>query len=249
MWSAKTDLVECIGRLEGHEDYITSVTIVDNFLLSTSADKTIRKWILSACDCLLVFRGHESTVNKTVCSSEYMFSISYDKKIRCWDFDTGECLKVFSGHKNNINSILFIPGERDSAGNVINHKISDKRRLANKKNKLPPLGGVVPSDLSRQNISNEDETKGFQDLIITGSLDSVAKSWLVSNGKCEQTFSGHTGPITCIATDPKNEILFTGSSDHTIKSWDIQSGQMLRTFNGHQTTVLFLLVSLNSIQI
>jgi WD40 repeat protein len=241
LWSAKTEIVECIGRLEGHDDYITSVTILDNYLISTSADKTIRKWLLSACECLIVFFGHESTVNKITYSSDYIFSISYDKKVKCWDFDSGECVRTFTGHKNNINSILFISGERDAAGFVITHKISDKRRLANKKSKLPPLKGMT-NNRNKEEYEEEYKENGCQDIIITGSLDSLAKSWSVETGKCIHTFTGHTGPITCIACDLKKETLFTGSSDHSIRSWDIASGQLLRVFSGHHTTVLSLAV-------
>ena len=242
LWSAKTEIVECIGRLEGHEDYITSVTILDNYLISTSADKTIRKWLLSACECLIVFYGHESTVNRITYSSDYIFSISYDKKVKCWDFDSGECVKTFKGHKNNINSIIFISGERDAAGNVIAHKISDKRRLANKKSKLPSLRGMTNNRYRDENEEDELKDNESKDIIITGSLDSLAKSWSVGTGKCIHTFSGHTGPVTCITSDLRKEILFTGSSDHSIRSWDIASGQLLRVFSGHHTTVLSLTV-------
>ena len=40
LWTTKTDVVECIGVLEGHGDYITSLLLVDNYLISASADKT-----------------------------------------------------------------------------------------------------------------------------------------------------------------------------------------------------------------
>jgi WD40 repeat protein len=81
-----------------------------------------------------------------------------------------------------------------------------------------------------------------RDLIITGSLDSMAKSWSIESGECIQTFRGHTSGITCMAVDPLGKLLFTGSSDHSIRSWEVMTGQQLKVFSGHQTTVLFLLV-------
>ena len=56
LWSTQTDMIECIGLLEGHKDYITSLYIEGNFVFSSSADKTIRKWDMSTCDCVLIFR-------------------------------------------------------------------------------------------------------------------------------------------------------------------------------------------------
>ena len=111
LWSTKTDNIDCIGILEGHEDYITSVLIEENYVISTSADKSIRKWDMSTCECLFILNGHTSTVNKLICTGDFIFSISYDKTARCWDIDTGECIRIFTGHKGNISSIIFIPAE------------------------------------------------------------------------------------------------------------------------------------------
>jgi WD40 repeat protein len=134
LWTAKTDHVECIGVLEGHEDYITSVVVEDNFIVSTSADKSIRKWNISTCECLITFIGHESTVNKVVCTGDFLFSISYDKKARCWDFDTGECVRVFSGHKNSLTALLYIPADMDIQSDAYNMIQMAKKRLAQQGN-------------------------------------------------------------------------------------------------------------------
>ena len=64
LWSTQTDMIECIGLLEGHKDYITSLCINGNYVFSSSADKTIRKWDMSSCECVLILKGHDSTVNK-----------------------------------------------------------------------------------------------------------------------------------------------------------------------------------------
>jgi WD repeat-containing protein 86 len=214
LWSTKTETVECIGVLEGHEDYITSVLIEDNFVLSSSADKTIKKWDMYSCECLLTYLGHESTVNKLVCTGDFLFSVSYDKKARCWDFDTGECVRVFSGHKSNVTSILFIPADKDNlndAMNFVQQHAAKNRGIQNK---------------AKQEEDEDDVYK--RDLIITGSLDSLAKSWSIESGEAVQTFKGHTAAITCLATDPFGKLLFTGSADHSIRSWEIMTGQALK---------------------
>lgn len=239
LWSTKTDSIECIGVLEGHEDYITSILIEDNFVLSSSADKTIKKWDMYSCECLLTFLGHESTVNKLVCTGDFLFSVSYDKKARCWDFDTGECVRVFAGHKNNVTSILFIPADKDNLNDAMNfiQEHAAKKNMALSNKSLPPIQ-------QKQTFKSEEDEDDIykRDLIITGSLDSLAKSWSIETGECVQTFRGHTAAITCLATDPFGKLLFTGSADHSIKSWEIMTGQALKTFNGHQTTIITLLV-------
>lgn len=247
LWSTKTSVVECIGLLEGHEDYITSILIEENFVVSSSADKTIRKWDMSSCECILVFLGHESTVNKMVCTGDFLFSVSYDKKARCWDFDTGESVRIFSGHKNNVTSLLFIPADKENMSEAMKfiQTTNERKNLAHQANKLPPLE-FEQNKYKKPNIMNpvepDKDDAYIKDLIITGSFDSTAKSWSIETGECVQTFKGHTSAITCLATDPLGKLLFTGSSDHSIKSWDIMTGQLLKNFNGHTTTVICLLV-------
>ena len=232
LWTTKTEQCECIGLLEGHEDYITCVLIEDNFVLSSSADKTIKKWDMTSCECMLTFLGHDSTVNKLISTGDFLFSVSYDKTARCWDFDTGECIRKFTGHKNNITSILFIPSDTENDNQTIQ---SIKNNF--KKNQ-------VQKNLKVRSISNSftEDLVNTTNIIITGSLDSTAKSWSIDSGKCITTFRGHTSAVTCLAKDLFSKILFTGSGDNTIRSWDISTGQLLKTFSGHQTTVLTLIV-------
>lgn len=95
LWSTKTYSTECIGILRGHEDYITCILIEDCYVLSGSADKTVRKWDVSTCDCVLILRGHTSVIYRMICTGDFVFTSSYDRTARCWDFDNGECLRVF----------------------------------------------------------------------------------------------------------------------------------------------------------
>ena len=113
LWSTKTDRCECIGILKGHDEYINCILIEDSFVVTGSADKTIRKWDMGTCDCMYVFRGHSSLINRIICTGDFIFSSSYDRSARCWDFDTGECVRVFSGHKRGVYPLIFIPGEEE----------------------------------------------------------------------------------------------------------------------------------------
>lgn len=182
LWSTKTELVECIGVLEGHEDYITSILIEENFVLSSSADKTIRKWDMYSCECLLVFMGHESTVNKMVCTGDFLFSVSYDKKARCWDFDTGETIRIFSGHKNNVTTVLFIPADQQEDEDSLDFLQEHAAKMGKGQN-------AVSKKETDPNYSAEDDLYS-KDLIITGSLDSTAKSWSIETGEVVQTYKG-----------------------------------------------------------
>jgi WD40 repeat protein len=68
LWSTKTESVEYLSVLAGHVDYITHIVIADNYLLSASADQTIRKWDMPSGQCLFICTGHTSIVNRMVCT-------------------------------------------------------------------------------------------------------------------------------------------------------------------------------------
>jgi WD repeat-containing protein 86 len=240
LWTTKTMLVECIGVLEGHDDYITSIIIEDSFVLSSSADKTVRKWDMSTCECVLVFIGHESIVNRMVCTGDFLFTVSYDKTARCWDYDTSECVRVFSGHKSNVVSILFVPSDNKNVFEDAEKFVATKKEVFNRNNQNIKL---IDSEMNsyKKRVIDENDNIYSKDIIITGSLDSLAKSWSVETGECIQTFKGHDGAVTCLAIDNTGQVLFTGSADHLIKSWEISTGLLLKNFKGHQTTVITLL--------
>ena len=227
LWSTQSDFIECIGLLEGHKDYITSLFIEGNYVMSSSADKTIRKWDMSTCECVLIYLGHESTVNKILCGNDYLFSVSYDKKAKCWDYESGECLNTFSGHKNNIPMLLFISA-------------SNKKAKGNKNQK--DLYGKASLAAKLKSNADEDDAVS-EDLIITGSYDSTAKSWSIQSGECLHTFKGHSAAITCLTADYMGKLLFTGSSDHSIRSWEISTGKPLKVFEGHSSTVIAITVT------
>lgn len=245
VWDIKSEPVKCLGTLEGHEDYVTDLKIEENFVLSASADGTIRKWDLTTFECVLLFHGHVSTVNKILCTGDFIFSVAYDSHARMWDFDTGECVRLFKGHKHTITSVLFVPTERENLIEAVDFIKShaEKKKMQIKIDMIQQVRGLNNQTADQEEDENEIYAR---DIIITGSLDHSARSWSVETGECIHIFRGHNAGITCMATDPLGKLLFTGSTDHDIRSWEIMTGQLLKVFTGHQTTVLSLLVIFSS---
>lgn len=214
LWCTKTSQCECIGTLRGHEDYITCILIEDCYVLTGSADKTLRKWDVSTLECVLVCRGHTSVIYRMICTGDFIFTSSYDRTARCWDFDNGECLRVFRGHKRGVYPLIFIPADDDE-------------------------------------MDDDMDPDGSKDILITGSADCTARSWNFETGQCLKVFKGkdrdgnnvgHTGAITCMATDALGRILFTGSTDTTVRSWNLLRGEQLKVFSGHTGSVICMQV-------
>ena len=70
LWSTKTTPVDCLCVLTGHTDYITHILMQDNYLISASADQTMRKWDVTTGECVLIYTGHTSLVNRMVCTGK-----------------------------------------------------------------------------------------------------------------------------------------------------------------------------------
>jgi WD40 repeat protein len=68
LWSTKTTPIECLNVLSGHTEYITDILMIENSLVSSSADKTVRKWDIITGQCMFVCIGHTSLVNRITCT-------------------------------------------------------------------------------------------------------------------------------------------------------------------------------------
>ncbi|GAB6030902.1 WD repeat-containing protein 86 [Chamberlinius hualienensis] len=218
MWSTKTPHCECLGALEGHTDYITCIAIIDTFVLTGGADKTVRKWDMTSCECIFVFEGHENRISRVICTGLFVFTTSYDKTARMWIFDAENlgkanadkaCLKVYQGHTKGVYPLVYIPSigiqsEVDSSKNIMR---------------------INPDDL-----------------LITGAADCTVRSWSVESGNCLKVFEGHTMPVMCLAVDSSGTILLTAGGDSVIRSWEIKTGIPLKEFVGHNSAVIHLLV-------
>lgn len=222
LWSTKTLDTECLGVMEGHTGYITCVVSCDTFVISGSADCTIKKWDMTTCQCVFTYTGHTSRVSRIICTGEFIFSSSYDRTARAWLFDPNDlapgnesdsCVGVFKGHQGAVYPIIFVPSlETDAVLDVVN-------------------GGncaqLTPSDL-----------------LLTGSNDKTVKSWQCNTDTpiCKKTFRGHMGPVSCMATDHDGVTLFTSGPDRMVKVWTIDTAICQRTISAHTHAVICLQV-------
>ncbi|OJJ81885.1 WD40 repeat domain-containing protein [Aspergillus glaucus CBS 516.65] len=86
-WSA------CLQTLEGHSNWVYSVTFSHDSKLLASAlrDRIIKVWDASNAQCLQTLEGHGSSVNSVIFShdSKLLASASRDRIVKVWDASNG----------------------------------------------------------------------------------------------------------------------------------------------------------------
>ncbi|UJR10022.1 hypothetical protein I4U23_014245 [Adineta vaga] len=244
LWSTKTESVEYLSVLAGHADYITHILILNNYLMSASADQTIRKWDMLSGRCLFICTGHTSIVNRIACTDDYIFSTSYDKTARCWDFHTGNCIRTFRGHHHGLLPLLFIPA---------NHDAEEENTFEEEMNiytKDILITGSQDLTAKTWSLKSSDCLKTFEGhigavlclatdvqgkILFTGSGDNTIRVWDIYRGNELRIYDLHQAPIINLLI--ANKLLYSISADHTVRCWIIDVGDCIRIYRGHHHSV------------
>jgi len=204
LWTTTTDRCECIGVLIGHDDYVNCVLIEETYVLSASADKTIRKWDMAMCSCVAVLKGHTAAVNRIICTGEFIFSSSYDRTARCWDLDSGDCVKEYSAHRRSVYPLLFVPTPDDETaesadegvnGDVLVTGSADGTAIAWSLETGEPLQ-TFKEHTGAITCMAVDQTGN---ILLTGATDSTVRSWELKTGESLKVFEGHRSSIVCMS--------------------------------------------------
>ena len=206
IWSTKTDLCECIGIFTGHEKYINTIAIQGNFLITGSADKTIKKWDMTSCACVHVFTGDDAFVKTLICTKKYIFASFADSTTRCWNFDNGECIRVFKEHTRGVSSLVHISGEdfgKDNGDEGIDQD-------GNKELLITGSGDCTARSWSIETGNTIHVFKGHSAAVVcmvtdppgrtlfTGSGDSTIRSWDILKGQALKVLEGHRSTVVCL---------------------------------------------------
>ncbi|OMJ88590.1 hypothetical protein SteCoe_9454 [Stentor coeruleus] len=89
---------------------VTSLSLHENFLLVTSADKKFRIYDLESEKCIIEVEGHNYGVNQGLWDmyGEYILTCSDDGTIKIWS-KSGKQVSVLIGHSNYVQSLAIDP--------------------------------------------------------------------------------------------------------------------------------------------
>ncbi|XP_054714899.1 WD repeat-containing protein 86-like [Uloborus diversus] len=245
LWRANATPTQWKSTLKGHTDYVSCLTFHDKYILSGSADSTIRKWCLSTYECLYAYEGHKDRINRILCAGDFLFSSSTDHTARVWTLTTHQyaanedvCLSILEGHSKAVYPLVFIPDE----GNPLNNRTiydgdifitgsSDKttRIWSLKTNKSIHVLKIHAATVNT--LATDPEGK----LLFSGGGDGLICCWNISTGECIRRMKGHDGPVLSMICH--NKMLYSCSTDQTARAWIMDFGECIKIYREHTHSV------------
>ncbi len=226
-------VVQELGTLKGHNDYVNSVTFSPkgDLLASGSSDATVKLWQVSAGKSLKTFSRRNGPVFSVAFSPDgnTLVSQSANNKISLRQVRNRKKIKTLPGHDSLIYSIAFNHNGTLLASGSDDYSVK-LWQIKDGKNLNTFLG-------HEHSIFSVTFGGPEGDILASGSGDNTIKLWQVSDGALLTTLSGHSDYVFSVAFSPKGDLLASGSMDGTVKLWKVKDGTLLRTFLGHESWV------------
>jgi len=216
-----SDVIEFLGlytiTLEGHTDWVNSVAIAGDKVVTGSEDATAKVWDINNGQLLHTLDGHTDVIISVATAGDKVVTGSRDTTAKIWDINTGHLLDTLE-HAWCVNAVA-ITGDIMATGSgntltVWNLKMMHYRTF-----------------LGHWHMIDSIAIAGNK--VLTGSRDNTAKIWNINNGQLLLTLLvGHMHEISSVSV--AGDKVVTGSVGGNAKIWDINTGQLIHTLQEHQ---------------
>ncbi|RYP48397.1 hypothetical protein DL768_005716 [Monosporascus sp. mg162] len=222
----------CLQTLEGHTNWVTSVTFSSNgkVVASGSYDQTVRLWSANTGALQQTLEGHNNKVTSVAFSPDgtVVVSGSGDQTVRLWSIDTGALQQIFEGHGRRVHSVAFSPD-----GTVVASGSGDQTiRLWSADT------GTLQQTLEGHNDGVHSVAFSPDGTVVaSGSGDQTVRLWSTDTGVLQQIFEGHDSLVYSVAFSPDGTVVASGWSDRTVRLWSADTDALQQTFKGHNGEV------------
>ncbi|KAL7670593.1 hypothetical protein ACOME3_005529 [Neoechinorhynchus agilis] len=228
-----------VGVLEGHKKRVTQLATTpanDEILLSSSRDRTIMIWRITANDPFRFavahksLRGHGQSVTDVVFSSDGTFALSgsLDKSLRLWDIRSATCTRRFLGHEGDVLSVSFSGDNRQIVS-------GSRDKTIKLWNTLGQCKYTMSEDCTDWISSVRFSPDQNNPLVVSGSWDKTVKVWNLKNCKLRATHYGHTGYINAVAVSPDGSLCASGGRDGKSIIWEVNENKCGNVYHGLDT--------------
>ncbi|KAK3706826.1 Transcription initiation factor TFIID subunit 5 [Vermiconidia calcicola] len=208
----------------GHTSNTTSTDSQPRYLLSSSADTTIRLWSLDTWTNLVVYRAHQSPVwDVRFCPhGHYFVSSSGDRTARLWSTPQIAPLRLFVGHDSDVETVAWHP----NGAYIFTASGGGDRTVR--------MWDIVRGSAVRMFTGH---TGNITSLACSPSGHVIASAddrgeivlWSLPTGRLIKRMRGHgRGGIWSLDWSVESSVLVSGGADGTVRVWDVQENKELQ---------------------
>ncbi|KAJ3100215.1 hypothetical protein HK100_004741, partial [Physocladia obscura] len=227
-------------RADKHYGLVLTVAVSSDgqFVVSGSADWTLKIWDLKVGVLLKTLIGHQGSVNTVAISTDNRFIVSGsdDSRVKIWNLDSGAMLQTLSEHRCSVHAVAASKNWQLLASGSDDYSIvlwstetfMAIKRLIGHENSVYTLAFCKSSQF-----------------VVSGSNDNTVKIWDIHMGEEVQTLHGHDDDVKTVAISTDRQFLVSGSYDNTLKICDLHTGEIVRTLQGHNDGVNTVAISVD----
>lgn len=200
------------GALDASPD---SVATNPTYLLSSSADGTIRLWSVDAWSCLVVYKGHDEPVWDLQWGpfGHYFVSGGRDKVARLWSTDHIGYLRMFVGHDQDVDTVCFHP---NSCYVFTGSNDKTVRMWAISNGNAVRIFTGHTTNITAMACSRDGK------ILASADQGGAIFLWDLVSGRRIKRMRGHgKGGIWSLSWNVESTVLVSSGADQTVRLWDV----------------------------
>lgn len=200
------------------------------WLLSSSADKTIRLWSLDLWQCMVIYKGHLGPVWDLTWGpfGHYFLSGSSDRTARLWVTDRVRQQRLFVGHEQDVDCVCFHPNSAYVFTGSSGADRTVRMWAVTTGNPVRMFAGHA-GNVTAMACSNDGR------LLASADDQGAIYLWDLASAKLSKKMLGHgKGGIWSLSWSAESSVLVSCGADNTVRVWDVQ-GSAADATNGGAT--------------
>ncbi|KAJ5224207.1 uncharacterized protein N7469_007710 [Penicillium citrinum] len=198
------------------DDYVPTNV---RWLLSSSADKTVRLWSLDTWQCMVVYKGHDRPVWDIRWGpfGHYFVTGGNDRTARLWVTDHIRQQRIFAGHDQDVDVVCFHPNSAYVFTASSDHTVR--------------MWAVTTGNAVRMftgHTGNITAMECSRDGKLLASADDQGSIflWDLAPGRLLKRMRGHgKGGIWSMSWSVESNVLVSAGADGTVRVWDVAAPQ------------------------